>query len=286
VDPEERDVTIGDDRIHLLESGDPQGPAFLLLHGWPQSGAEWLGVMAAAGSQARMIAADLPGIGGSGPTGTGGSKVATAAVVDALLEELDLSDVTLVGHDAGGMVAYAYLRRHSRAARVAIVETAVPGVEPWSTVIANPYVWHFGFHALPDLPELLVAGHEARYFDYFFDVLSPDPSRIPAAARARYTAAYQPVDKLRAGFDHYRALGQDAKDNEESAAGPAADTPLLYVRGAGSGVEIDDYLVGFRAAGVRDVEGRIIDDAGHFVADEQPEVLWRALATFAGIDET
>ena len=42
-----------------------------------------------------------------------------------------------------------------------------PGVEPWTKVQANPYIWHFAFHSIPVLPETLVAGRERPYFDYF-----------------------------------------------------------------------------------------------------------------------
>jgi len=50
------------------------------------------------------------------------------------------------------MVTYAFLREHaSSIARAAIVGVVIPGIE----------VWHFGFYATPELPELLVRGHEA-----------------------------------------------------------------------------------------------------------------------------
>lgn len=42
----------------------------------------------------------------------------------------------------------------------------------------NPYIWHFVFHSLPELPELLVYGKQAAYFDYFYNEISKDPSAI------------------------------------------------------------------------------------------------------------
>lgn len=281
--PRPRDIDLGDGaRLHIVEAGDPAAPtAFLFLHGWPQSSAEWNGVFAAAQGRARLIAVDLPGIGGSQPATGGGGKNALADVVHRLVELLELRDTTLVGHDAGGMVAYAYLRRHSDVERVAILETVIPGVDPWEQVITNPYIWHFAFHAVPELPELLVEGHQARYFDFFFDALSADASRVGPAARAEYAAAYATRAQLTAGFDLYRAFGQDAQDNATSALGEPIATPLLYVRGAASHANIDTYLDGFRRAGVQHVHGSIIPDAGHFLADEQPEALWESLREFA-----
>ena len=63
-------------------------------------------------------------------------------------------------------------------ARAVFMDTVVPGVPPWQQVLANPYIWHFAFHAIPDLPERLVQGNQRAYFDYFFDALSPGRSGI------------------------------------------------------------------------------------------------------------
>src|SRR6202000_3282971 len=99
--------------------------------------------------------------------------------------------LTLVGHDVGGMVAYAYLRQYADAARIVIMDTVIPGVDPWSEVLANPYLWHFALHSIPVLPETLVQGRQADYFGFFYDVLSADPSRITPQARAEDVAAYR-----------------------------------------------------------------------------------------------
>ena len=67
-------VAIGDLSLHVVESGAPEGRPFLFLHGWPESWRTWLGVMGAAQDDARIIALDLPGVGGSTGTAGGGSK--------------------------------------------------------------------------------------------------------------------------------------------------------------------------------------------------------------------
>ncbi|MDL4819735.1 alpha/beta fold hydrolase [Actinomadura opuntiae] len=270
-------IPVGDHTLHVAESGDPAGRPFLFLHGWPESWRTWTGVMEAADG-ARLIAIDLPGIGGSTGPATGGSKLALASIVHGLVERLELADLTLVGHDAGGMVAYAYLRRYD-AARVVIMNTVIPGVAPWDDVLRNPYIWHFGLHAVPALPETLVRGREREYFDYFYDVLSVDPSRITPESRAAHVAAYTGAS-LTAGFDLYRAFAQDAKDNA-SFTGPTL-TPLLYLRGDSEGGDLDAYAQGFRDAGVRDLTTAIVQDAGHFAQEEQPAQVWARISSFAG----
>src|SRR5215211_2522042 len=96
--------------LHVVEAGDPGGVPFLFLHGWPESWQSWRQVMAVAARPARPVAIDLPGIGESSGAATDGSKRQLAAVVHELIATLGLRDVTLVGQDVGGMVAYPYLR--------------------------------------------------------------------------------------------------------------------------------------------------------------------------------
>jgi pimeloyl-ACP methyl ester carboxylesterase len=274
------DVPVAGTSIHVVDGGDPSGAPFLFIHGWPECWRTWVPTMDLAPAGTRVLAVDLPGIGGSAPAETGGSKVKIADLVHALVEQLDLArtrELTVVGHDAGGMVAYAYLRRYGDARRVVIVNTVIPGVEPWSQVIANPYIWHFAFHAIPDLPEHLVAGHQREYFDYFTDVLSADPTRVSDEVRDAHAAAYESEASLRAGFDLYRALSGDVEDNRAFAEGPSPTTPLLYLRGTASPGAMDDYAAGFRAAGVGDLTTASVPDAGHFLQEEAPAALWQLM---------
>lgn len=159
------------------------------------------------------------------------------------------------------------------------IAVVIPGLDPWDEVIHNPYLWHWAFHAVPELPELLVQGNQTSYFDYFFRVLSVDPARITSEARAGYAHAYASTAALTAAFDFFRAFPQDAQENLASTD-TAVDTPVLYVGGEGSRGDIDSYAHGLRAAGIRRLTARLIPDTGHFIADEQPRELWRAIHEF------
>jgi len=198
--------------------------------------------------------------------------------VHSVIGALDLDDVTLVGHDVGGMVAYSYLRAYSDVARVVIMDVVVPGLDPWDEVLRNPYIWHFGFHSIP---ERLVQGRQAEYFAFFYEVLCADPAKVGAEARAAYVEAYSRESALTAGFNWYRTFPEDAAENGETH-GQQTTTPLLYLRGDHES-GIDAYVAGFRAAGVAHVEQGIVPGAGHFAPEEAPEETWRLLAGFAGV---
>jgi pimeloyl-ACP methyl ester carboxylesterase len=273
-------VPIGMSSIHVAEAGHADGPAVMFLHGWPQSWRSWRSVMRLAAPSVRAIAIDLPGVGASLRLLDGGVKGQLARQIHTLIELLGLEDFTLVGHDIGGMVAYSYLRQYHDVARVVIMDTVIPGVEPWNDVLKNPHLWHFAFHGIPSLPELLVQGNQAEYFSYFFDGLSVDPSKITPEARREYVGAYHSESALSAGFDFYRAFLQDAQDNIAFCTSAATDTPVLYLRGAGEGGGIDTYADGLRNSGVRNLTTAVIADAGHFTPEEMPAEVWRTIHEF------
>ena len=75
-----------------------------------------------------------------------------------LVAALALDDVTLAGHDIGGMVTYAYLRQFPDLPRAVIMDVPVPGVDPWDDFVRSPFLWHFALHAVPALPQQLVTG--------------------------------------------------------------------------------------------------------------------------------
>jgi pimeloyl-ACP methyl ester carboxylesterase len=267
--------------VHMIEAGPMGGPSFLFLHGWPQSSYAFTKVMDALASEYRVAAIDLPGIGRSVGRPRSPDKRTLAHHVKETIANAGLSDVTLVGHDVGGQIAYAFLRRFPEsAARVAILDVVIPGIPPWSEVIRNPQIWHFGFHAVPNLPELLVSGRQRAYFDFFFNAIAANPGAIAPEARAIYAAAYSSEQSLGTGFDWYRAFAQDARDNMDGA-GSTVNTPVLYIRGDKESGTLQSYLDGLRGAGLHNATGEIIADCGHFSPEEQPEALAAVLRHFA-----
>ena len=113
-------------RIYYKDWG--RGPVVMFLHGWPLSADAWDGQMLFLTQNGfRAIAHDRRGHGRSSQPSTGNDMDTYADDLAALIEDLDVHDVTLVGHSTGGGVVARYIGRHGTA-RVgkAILISAVP----------------------------------------------------------------------------------------------------------------------------------------------------------------
>jgi pimeloyl-ACP methyl ester carboxylesterase len=269
--------------LAYTEAGRPGAPVLVLLHGWPQNRRCWDRLIPLAAATHHVIAFDLPGIGDSAGVRTDGTKHRIAAVVHEALTGLGVTDAVLVGHDIGGMIAYDYVHHYEDVSRAAILDAVIPGVDPWERVLANPHLWHFAFHATPDLPETLVRGRELAYFRHFFDPLTHPGHPIPAERQRVYARAYGTPDSLASGFDLYRAFAADRDHNRFLAPGR---TPLLYLRGEHgmrmTTTALDVYRDGLTAAGNEDLTVGLVPDAVHYLAEENPGGTWRAISEFAG----
>jgi pimeloyl-ACP methyl ester carboxylesterase len=233
-----RQVDVEGASIHVVEAGLAGRPAILCLHGWPESAIAFQGVMQRLADRAHVLAMDLPGIGHSTPAPSSGDKRTLARSVRGLIVALGLDRVCLVGHDVGGQIVFALLHGFQGLVHGAVImNVAIPGVSPWAEVRRNPAIWHFGFHAVPALPETLVAGRQAAYFDWFYDRLSASPGGVGVSARQAYAEAYARPESLRAGFDWYRAFPQDERNNmavERQSTRLCSICEAAKIRGSGS----------------------------------------------------
>ncbi len=124
-------VRVGDENsapVELYYEDHGSGSPVVLIHGWPLSGRSWekqVGALVDAGH--RVITYDRRGFGKSSQPWDGYDYDTFAADLDALLNHLDLSDVTLVGFSMGGGEVVRYISRYGTA-RVskAVLAAAVP----------------------------------------------------------------------------------------------------------------------------------------------------------------
>lgn len=128
----------------------------------------------------------------------------------------------------------------------------------------------------PDLPEALVSGRERIYLDRFLSGGVYDRSAISSEALDEYVRCCSTPGALRAAFNYYRALPQDAKDNEELAK-KKLPMPVLALGGEfGEGGSVLDSVKQV----AEDVQGGIVERAGHFIPEERPDQLVKLMLDF------
>jgi pimeloyl-ACP methyl ester carboxylesterase len=244
-----------------------QGPAMILIHGFPQDWSEYHTIMPRLAKRFTVIAVDLRGIGESAAPPDGYDAANMAQDIHELATALKLEPAYIVGHDIGGMVAYAFVRRYPEATRGAtILDVPLPGIDGWNESQNGPAVWHVGFMQVPGLAEKLVTGRTADYLDYFFNF-----SNFTQAEKEQSIKAYSSPAQLHAAFEIYRAFPANEKFNAAQKA--PLDTPIFLAAGEKSPfVKLLPKLAeGLRANGCSQVETAIIPDSVHYVVGEQPD---------------
>ena len=104
------------------------GPVVTLSHGWPLNSDAWDGQMLfLAQNGFRCVAHDRRGHGRSSQASSGNDMDTYAEDLAAVIEALDLEDVTMVGHSTGGGEVARYIGRYgTRRVAKAVLIAAVP----------------------------------------------------------------------------------------------------------------------------------------------------------------
>ncbi|WP_030561024.1 alpha/beta fold hydrolase [Streptomyces aureocirculatus] len=269
-------------RLHAVEGGRPNGPAVVLLAGFPQTWWAWREVMPGLADRFRVIAIDLPGQGHSERPDGGYDTHTVAAYVHAAVQALGVSTYWLAAHDIGAWVAFSLaLKYESRLHGLVLLDAGIPGITLPDAVPTDPEVawktWHFAFHLVPDLPETLLAGREREYVGWFLKAKALAPDTFDDAEIEQYAAAVAVDGGLRASLAYYRDAPESARKNHEALEQRHLTVPVL-------GISSSHGSIRDMAASIRpwadDITGVVVPDAGHFIPDEQPAAVAAAVAAF------
>src|SRR5207245_3359910 len=145
---------------------------------------------------------------------------------------------SVVGHDIGLMVAYAYAAQFPAGVeKLVVMDAFLPGVGGWESVYNNPGIWHFRFNG--PTPEALVRGRERTYFEHFWNDFAADKTHsIPEADRVAYTTAYARPGRMRAGWAAYFVSFQQAAKDFAELSQTKLTMPVLAIGGEKANGEV------------------------------------------------
>jgi pimeloyl-ACP methyl ester carboxylesterase len=257
-------ATVNGVDLHYQAGGD--GALVVLLHGFAETGHMWQPVMGGLAQRHTVIVPDLRGAGDSAKPMDGYDKQTMAQDIHALVTSLGFGKATIVGHDIGLMVAYAYAAQYpGETERVVLMDAFLPGIGNWKDMWLMRDLWHFHFYG--DVPLALVAGRERTYLEHFWNDFAADPKHsVPEADRQLYAAAYAQPGGMRAGFEYFRNFEHDAADFQQLAHRKLT-MPVRVIAGEKSG---GSFLIDQVRLVADDVQGSVIEGSGHWLLEEAP----------------
>ena len=266
-----------DHRMHYIDEGE--GEPIVFVHGNPAWSFEFRHPVRKLRSEFRCIALDHIGFGLSSRSARREDHRprSHARRLAALLDHLDLRDVTLFMNDWGGPIGLDFARRHPERVK--------------RLVIANTWCWPVGddfhFRSFSFLMSSWIGQYLLRHHNLFVNGVMPravgDRSVLTPDIMAHYRGA-QPSPAARAASAALPGYIVGASDWlrsiwEDRAA--FVDKPALILWGLKDIAFRRKELERWRSA-LRDVEVHEFEGCGHFAAEEAPGRVVEAVRGFMG----
>lgn len=243
----------------------------LFLHGFPEFWYSWRHQLAEFGRDHLAVAIDMRGYNHSDkPTGL--EPYAIPRLVEdvrAVIETLGGGRATLLAHDWGGGVAWAFAYTHPQMLERLIIVNC-PHPVRLAQELRRPRQllksWYMFVFQLPGLPEWALTRKGAAIFDA---IVRAHPNTFSEEDIRAYKAAILRPGAATGAVNYYRSLFR-TRPLPALASRPPLEVPTLLLWG-----EKDPYLGKSITNGMEpyltDLTIRYLPDAGHFVQEERPQ---------------
>lgn len=278
--------------IDALTGGS--GPPLLLLHGFPQTRMIWKAVAPLLAGRFTLVIPDLRGYGRSDkPEGGPGAgdpahecygKRMMALDQLRVMQALGHRRFAIAGHDRGGRVAYRLALDHPEAVSHLAVLDILPTSDMWAAANAasamKTYHWYMLAQPHP-LPERLIGGNAEFFLRWTLASWAGRGFEFDAECLADYIACFRDPAAIHAACEDYRAgWTSDRARDERDRGNRHIQAPVLALWGEQSGFAGRDPI-GIWRNWAADCRGHAVP-GGHFVPEEAPEHVVRALLDFLG----
>ena len=281
------DVATSGARIRVRTGG--QGPALLLLHGYPQTHALWHKLAERLSRRFTLVCADLRGYGDSEKPPTDAehapySKRAMAQDMAEVMTALGHQRFFVGAHDRGARVGHRLALDHpGRVARLATLDIA-PTREMYAgtgDAFARAY-WHWFFLIQPaPFPERMIGADPEAYWRKKCGSGSAGLSPFSKEALADYLRCFADPATIHASCEDYRAAATIDIRHDDEDGGRKLEQPLLALWGEHGVIgRCFDPLALWRLR-ADDVTGHSLP-GGHYLAEELPDAVAAEFLAFFG----
>jgi len=273
-----RFVEARDVRFHLVEAG--RGPLVVLLHGFPECWYSWRHQIPRLAEHFHVVAPDMRGYNETSKPRDGYDVASLVEDVLALARALGHERFGLVGHDWGGVVAWAAAARHpERVTRLAIVNAPHPTLFVRALRSSPAQMlrsWYVLLFQIPGLAEWLFRRDGGSFVDRVIRGNMVRPELVTDDDLAVYRAAILRPRALESALAYYRRAFRDAVRDRAAVRNVTVRVPTRVVwgeRDRALGVELLDGLDRY----VPELVVQRFPNASHWLQQDEPELVTDAL---------
>jgi pimeloyl-ACP methyl ester carboxylesterase len=269
-----RFVSVRGIRLHIAEAGAADGEAVLLLHGFPEHWYAWRHVIPLLAADFHLICPDLRGFGWSEAPASGYDTASRVEDVLTLLDVLGLRTVRLIGHHEGGQVAFRLaLQAPQRVSHLLTLNSPHPWISRRRLIAQAWRYWYTAFLEYPGIGRLVLR-HWPAFTRFLLRQGVADPGTWRRGEAEEFVAASREQGTARAGEQlHWQFVRHDIPAIIRRRYRHARlEMPTVILAGAQDPTLPAGLFGGAETHGT-DVRVRVIQDAGHFLADEHPGIV-------------
>ena len=265
-----RDIITNGIRMHYVVQGE--GPLIVLLHGFPEFWYSWryqIPMLAELGYT--VVAPDLRGYNDTDKPRTGYDVATLIRDIEGLIKGLGYKRAVVVGHDWGGVLAWAFAMRYPHMTERLIVMNAPHPQAMFRELRTLKQLrksWYIFAFQLPWLPEYLLNRNNANEIGRMLRGAAVQKEAFTREITAKYQEAMNKPGAMTAALNYYRQLFRRWPQSTEKV--PRITVPTLLIWGEQDialGIELTMGL----GQWVDNLQVKRIPDSGHWVQQEKPE---------------
>jgi epoxide hydrolase 4 len=265
------DIITNGIRMHYVIQGE--GQLIVLLHGFPEFWYSWryqIPFLAQHGYT--VVAPDLRGYNDTDKPRTGYDVPTLIRDIEGLIKGLGQERAIIVGHDWGGVLAWAFAIRYPQMTdRLIVMNMSHPAaiMRELRTLKQLRKSWYIFFFQIPWLPEYVLLRNSANEIGRMLRGTAVQKSAFPREVTAKFQQAMSKPGAMTAALNYYRQLFRHLP-SYSTGGKDHVSTPTLLIWGE-QDIALDIALTTGLEQWVDNIEVKRIPDSGHWVQQEQPD---------------